>query len=195
MGFFLLLGFSLSIFLGYGDKIFEKIQFKKNSQPLPSQDQIYANQMYDIMKDVDFFIFETVEKWDTLLESKIPDGEITYNQFIEEYAQAYLDGEDLQVYKDTKAYSNLIETAQLIIDQGKIASSDLKKVIPPESIKVSHDDLSTCVENYIERKRLIQIFLEVNEYITPPNTCISFFDSRDQIYEFIEIHKLKPMSF
>lgn len=133
--------------------------------------------MFDIIKDVDFFIFETVEKWDILLKSTIPDGDFTYNPFIEEYAQAYVNGEDLQEYKETTAYPNLIETAQIIIDQVSIASSDLKKIIPTESIKDSHDDLSTCVENYFELKRLIKIFLEENEYIKPPNTCISYFDS------------------
>lgn len=62
MGLFLLIGFFLGIFIGYKLELIDKIQFIKNSRPLPSQDQIYANQMSEIIKDVDFFIFESVEK-------------------------------------------------------------------------------------------------------------------------------------
>jgi len=185
-GILLLLGLFIGFFIADKLEMINHDQFIKKSSSLPSQEQIYANQMFNIMKDIDFFIYKTVEEWDTILDSTIPDGAITYNQFIEEYAQAYLNDEDLQEYKETKAYSNLIETAQLIIDQGIIASSDLEKVIPPDSIKDSHDDLSTCVDNYIERKKLIKIFLEENLYIQPPHTCISYFESRDSIYDFIK---------
>jgi len=195
MGLFLLLGFSIGILFGIKLGLINLPQISpKNEMPL-SYNQVYANQMGEIITDIDSFVQETVEDWDSFLLEKIPNGRITYRIFIEDLITAAESEEDLLELKGSKAYKNLLEKSESIIEDGFRVQSQLGSLTPPPELKSAHEELVICVQDNINQMQLIRYYLIYGIFEEPTHKCKSYSIAMDLIVDFIKEHKPKIISF
>jgi hypothetical protein len=199
--FFLVIGITVIVFLiigiMIGYRLEKNIRFSfsnENNQPL-SPDQIYANKMGEIIKNVDTFVDKSVKDWDSFLNKKIPNGNITYRIFIEDFITASESGEDLKEIKESKAYKNILEKADAIIEEGYKVNSLLGSIVPPPGIKFAHEELAVCVQDNVVQMQFIRYYLVYGIYEEPSYKCKSYEAARNLILEFIKENRLKQITF
>jgi len=195
MIFYLFLGIFIGFFLLFKLGFINFPRFFPNDEMPLSYDQVYANQMEEVIVDVDNFVQKTVEDWDSFLLEKIPNGRKSYKIFIEDLITAAESQEDLSELKESKAYKNLLEKSESILEDGIRVQSQLGSLTPPPELKSAHDELVICVQDNINQMQLIRYYLIYGVFEEPTFNCESYSTAMDLVVDFIKEHRPKIISF